>query len=402
MPRTAARSVLRPLLLVLSLTLHCLVPAPAFAQQAGGDNFADGDVLKITAYGREDLTGQYSVQPGPVLSLPLIGTVQLGDWTARQLEKELSKAWENRLGSPMSVTVEFSQRAPFYVLGSVNSPGSYAYRNGLTVLQAVAVSGGIEKTLVGSNSLRLDLVHEQERHLQALDKLARATARAARLQAERDGRDQITLDPPFTLIPKEQMDAIVAEESRLLNSRSRQNAIKEHLMSDQIKLGEAEIASYQRQLDDMDGQQSQLNKEANRIRRIPGQQVRTFELEQRATTLETTRASIAASISRAKVEVETARNGIADLQEARQREITEGLMDAGQAIHESQLAATSSQDALSAAGGSATGPTLAFKLIRNGKDEVANVTSTTLLRPGDLLEVSLAQPPVQQQSAASP
>ena len=45
------------------------------------------------------------------------------------------------------------------------------------------------------------------------------------------------------------------------------------------------------------------------------------------------------------------------------------------------------------------GRTLVFKLMRNGKDEVANVVSTTLLRPGDLLDVSLATGRPQQSTS---
>lgn len=403
MPEPAAVREFRPLLRLfrvsLILSLWLVTPALSFGQEAG-DGFADGDVLKITAYGREDLTGQYSVQTGPVLSLPLIGALKLGNWTARQLEAELAKAWENRLGSPMSVTVEFAQRAPFYVLGAVNAPGSYPYRSGLTVLQAVAVSGGIEK-LKGSDGIRIDMIREREHRLQALDKLARATARKARLEAERDGRDRVTLEPPFTLISQDQMNGILLEESRLLDTRSRQYAIKEHLLSDQIRLGEAEIASYQRQLDTMEGQQGQITREASRIRRVPGQQVRVFELEQRGSTMETTKASIAASITRAKVAVETARSGIADLREARQREITEALLDAQQAIQEAEVTLSAAEDVLSSSEGSAAGDMLSFKILRNGKDEVQNAMSTTLLRPGDLLEVTFSPMAAAQQSATS-
>lgn len=367
--------------------------------QETGDGFADGDVLKITAYGREDLTGLYSVQPGPVLSLPLIGTVQLKDRSPRQLETELSTAWENRLGAPMSVTVEFSQRAPFYVMGAVKTPGAYPYRGGLTVLQAIAVSGGLPSGL-SSNGTVIDIIRERERRLQAIEKLARAQARQARLLAERDGKEQFALLVPFTLIPAEQMAALLAEEGRLLDNRLQQFNIKKHLLSDQISLGEAEIASYQQQMKEMDGQQSQLDREAKRIKSIPGQQVRAFELNQRSTTLDTAKASLNASMVRAKIEVETARNGVADLQEARQKEITEGLLEAGQAIRENELTIAASEDALRSAGAVSPDQGLVFRLVRSGGGEVANVQSTTLMRPGDVLEVGFAPAAAPPQTSA--
>jgi protein involved in polysaccharide export with SLBB domain len=381
-----------------AMIVFCILGLPVQAQETG-DGFADGDILKITAYGREDLTGLYSVQPGPVLSLPLIGIVQLKGHTPRQLETELSTAWENRLGSPMSVTVEFSQRAPFYVMGAVKTPGAYPYRGGLTVLQAIAVSGGM-LTGFSNNGTALDVIRERERRLQAVEKLARALTRQARLLAERDGKEQFALPEPFTLLPAEQMTALLVEEARLLDNRAQQYTIKKHLLTDQISLGEAEIASYQQQVKEMDGQQSQLDREANRIKRIPGQQVRAFELNQRSTSLDTAKSSLSSSIVRAKISVETARNGIADMQEAREKEITEALLETGQAIRENELTIAASQDALRAAGVTSPDQGLVFRLVRSGGEEVANVQSTTLIRPGDVLEVGFAPTDAPSQTSA--
>jgi polysaccharide biosynthesis/export protein ExoF len=382
----------------LAVMLVAAPPMQAGAQQTE-HSFADGDVLKITAYGREDLTGQYSVQPGPVLSLPLIGTVELENRTARQLETELAAAWENRLGTPMSVTIEFSQRAPFYVIGAVSSPGAYPYRTGMTVLQAVAVSGGIQKQIGSTDErMRIDILREQERRMQAIERLAQAQARRARLLAEREGRAEITLEQPFNLVPKERMDRLLAEESRLLDARMKQHTLKERLLADQIRLGEAEIASYQQQHDTMTTQQEQIAKESTRIRRVPGQQVRIFELDQRTTTMETTKASLMASISRAKSGVETARNGIADLREARQREISESLLEAERAIKEGELTEAATRDMLAGTGQAGTAPALSFRLMRPGTAEIIAVQSSSVIRPGDLLEVGMSgaegQPPL--------
>lgn len=385
-------------LILLLLAWLLLTPLAAVAEgpDSTADRFADGDVLKITAYGRDDLTGQYIVQPGPLLSLPLIGTVQLAGRTARDLETTLSTAWENRLGSPMSVTVEFSQRAPFYVIGAVRSPGAYPYRGGLTVLQAIALSGGIIPQQTISDSARIDLIRESERRMQAIETLARAKARQARLQAERDGSNRVDVHTTSAVVPEARMVSILQEEARLLESRAKQYAMKEQQLSVQIKLGEAEIGSYQKQLKQMEGQKAQLAKEALRIRRVPGQQVRSFELEQRATSLETTMASINASISRATIQLEAARNEVASMQDTRQREITEALLEADQAIKASELTIAAAQDALATGGNAELQQTLSFRLLRNGKDEIKDVDTSTSLEIGDVLDVSISTHRISQ------
>lgn len=382
-----------------ALLLCTAVVIPAGAQQASS-SFADGDVLKITAYGREDLTGTYSVQPGPVLSLPLIGTVKLDNRSPRQLEADLATAWEDRLGTPMSITIEYAQRAPVYILGAVNSPGAYPYREDMTVLQAVAVSGGMQRQLTLHGNIRIDLIRERERRLQAIEKLAGSLARRARLIAERDGKTKIKLDQPFTLISRERMDGLLAQEESLLDMRSRQYAIRERLLAEQVRLGEAEVASYQQQYTTLESQQAQIAKEAARIRRIPGQQLRAFELDQRATALETTKAAITASTSRTAAAIETARGSLADAREARQRDITESLLEAERTIEEAKLTEAAARAILSAAGYEQPESTVTFKVITQGKDEPATVMSSTRLRPGDVLEVSVSDTVISAQTVS--
>jgi exopolysaccharide production protein ExoF len=361
-----------------ALLLSTAVATPSGAQQNNA-GFADGDILKITAYGREDLTGTYSVQPGPVLSLPLIGTVTLANRSPRQLEAELATAWENRLGTPMSITIEYAQRAPVYVLGEE-----------MTVLQAIAVSGGMQRQLTLQGNVRIDLIRERERRLQAIETLAGAMARRARLIAERDGKTELKLDEPFTLVSKQRMDGLLAQEEALLDMRTRQYMIRERLLAEQVRLGEAEAASYQQQYTTLEGQQAQIGKEAARIRRIPGQQLRAFELEQRATALETTKAAITASTSRTAAAIETARSSIADARESRQREITESLLEAEKSIEQAKLTEAAARAVLSAAGYEQPESTVTFKLIPQGKGEATTVMSSASLRPGDVLDVIIS------------
>lgn len=382
-----------------ALLLSTPIAHPATAQTVSG-SFADGDILKITAYGREDLTGHYSVQPGPLLSLPLIGTVELESRSPRQLETELATAWENRLGTPMSVTIEYAQRAPVYILGAVHSPGAYPYREGMTVLQAVAVSGGMQRQLTPHDNIRLDMIRERERRLQAIEKMAGALARRARLIAERNGKTDITLDQPFTLAATARMDRLLAQEAALLDMRSRQHSIRERLLAEQVRLGEAEAASYQKQYAELEAQQAQISKEAARIRRIPGQQLRAFELEQRVTALESTKATLTASATRTAANIETARSSLVDAREARQREITESLLEAERVIEEARLTEAASRNILSAAGYEKPERSVAFRLTHQGKTEASLVTSSAAMRPGDVLEVTLSddQTPIQAMS----
>jgi protein involved in polysaccharide export with SLBB domain len=99
-----------------------------------------GDKIHVTVYGERDLTGDYQVNTGGYVALPLAGSVKAIGLTPPELETALEKQFTS-LRNP-KVTVEVISFRPFYVLGEVQKPGEYPYRAGLNVLSAIAIAGG--------------------------------------------------------------------------------------------------------------------------------------------------------------------------------------------------------------------------------------------------------------------
>ena len=76
-------------------------------------------------------------------ALPLIGAVHAAGLTSSGLEGAVATALRHGdLVRGPSVAVEVISYRSIYVLGEVNKPGQYAYQPGMTVLSAVALSGG--------------------------------------------------------------------------------------------------------------------------------------------------------------------------------------------------------------------------------------------------------------------
>jgi protein involved in polysaccharide export with SLBB domain len=102
-----------------------------------------GDKLRVSVFGEDKLTGDYEIDPGGNLSLPLTGTVQAAGLTKRELEQLISRKLSsaNYIKDP-KVTVDIATFRPFYVLGEVEKPGEYPFRSGLNVMSAMAVAGG--------------------------------------------------------------------------------------------------------------------------------------------------------------------------------------------------------------------------------------------------------------------
>ncbi len=101
-----------------------------------------GDRIEVTVYGHEDLSGTYELDGGGSIAFPLVGPIALGGLTLRQAEAAIvGRLRPDYLKHPR-VGLQVLNYRPFYILGEVKKPGSYPYRQGLTVMEAVALAGG--------------------------------------------------------------------------------------------------------------------------------------------------------------------------------------------------------------------------------------------------------------------
>lgn len=123
-----------------------IASAPAAAAGTGAATrdyrLGPADKVRITVYGEETLTGEYSVTGSGSISFPLIGEIRASDRTLTQVREEIrAKLADGYLLEPR-VSAEVLTFRPFYILGEVNRPGQYPYTDDLTVPKAVATAGG--------------------------------------------------------------------------------------------------------------------------------------------------------------------------------------------------------------------------------------------------------------------
>ena len=105
------------------------------------------DLIEITVFQVPDLSRTVRVNSGGQISLPLIGVVQAGGLTIKQLEAEIGRKLSEKYLQNPQVTAfvkEFtSQRVTLE--GAVAKPGIYPLTGRTTLLQAIAMSGGLDK-----------------------------------------------------------------------------------------------------------------------------------------------------------------------------------------------------------------------------------------------------------------
>jgi len=100
------------------------------------------DRLKITVFGEKEMSKDYRVDSNGFISFPLIGDVMVKGLTASQTEDIIREKLKQGYLKKPSVSIELAESRPFYILGEVRRPGSYNYIPGMSVLKAVAISGG--------------------------------------------------------------------------------------------------------------------------------------------------------------------------------------------------------------------------------------------------------------------
>jgi len=117
-------------------------PKNTSASASQGYKFGSGDLIKVTVFNHEDLSGEYTINGAGLIALPLIGDVLAKDLTVKQVEEGITaKLKPDYLLNPR-VSVQVLNYRPFYILGEVKEPKSYPYVDGMTYLNAAAIAGG--------------------------------------------------------------------------------------------------------------------------------------------------------------------------------------------------------------------------------------------------------------------
>ena len=102
------------------------------------------DLIEIQVFGVDQLTRTVRVNSRGLISLPLVGNLEVGGLTSQQAESlVVARLAENFLQNPqvsLFIREYTSQRVT--IEGAVNKPGVYPLRGPTTLLQSLAVAGG--------------------------------------------------------------------------------------------------------------------------------------------------------------------------------------------------------------------------------------------------------------------
>jgi polysaccharide export outer membrane protein len=101
-----------------------------------------GDKMRIIVFGEPELSGEFYVDDGGSVDLPLIGDIAAGGQSVAEFEKLVIASLSNGYLRDPKVSIEVLNYRPFFIIGEVKNGGEFPYKGGLTVQDAVAIAGG--------------------------------------------------------------------------------------------------------------------------------------------------------------------------------------------------------------------------------------------------------------------
>lgn len=102
------------------------------------------DVLAILFWRDKDTSAEVVVRPDGKITLPLINDVQAAGLTPDQLRARVQEAAQQYFEDPnVSVVVRQVNSRKVFITGTVAKPGTYPLTSKTTVLQLIAMAGGL-------------------------------------------------------------------------------------------------------------------------------------------------------------------------------------------------------------------------------------------------------------------
>lgn len=118
------------------------------------------DVLGVVFWREAELSGDVTVRPDGRVTLPVIGELQAAGLRPEDLKKQIETAATKYVTDPnVTVVVRAINSRRVFVTGRVTTPGVHLLKGPLTVMQAIALSGGVTEFADAKNIKVLRIVH---------------------------------------------------------------------------------------------------------------------------------------------------------------------------------------------------------------------------------------------------
>jgi len=123
------------------------VTAATAAETSADYRLVAGDKLRIEVYKDAQLSQSAQIRPDGKITMPLIGDITAVNQTPAQLRESLTESLKEYVTNPSVTVIVVETVVPTaFVMGEVRSPGAVPLQREVSVLQALALSGGLTES----------------------------------------------------------------------------------------------------------------------------------------------------------------------------------------------------------------------------------------------------------------
>ncbi|TIX42924.1 MAG: hypothetical protein E5V40_05190 [Mesorhizobium sp.] len=411
---------LAPIILLFAHASLANGPALAEEHNANAYRVQPGDVIGFAVIGYPEMQKRAVIDQSGVVMLPVLGPVNVRQKTIEDVRKEVievlkpkslpqrsadgTESWTNFY--PDQIILDIEEYRPIYIDGDIASPGTQAFRPGMTVRQAVAAGGGFK---IGRGELENPelTVAELSGRLDVLRiKYQESEIKAARIEAQLSGAKAIEVadvqrDP--SLEPRRD-DALQQEQKQLEALYADQEKERASIKLATTKAAERMGYLREQQKTDQAGAAADAT-ELDRLKKLFDKgliQITRVNDAQRAVLLSATRAL------QTNAEISRLERDQGDLQRSLEKLTDQGRIDLLASLQIESAAKTqmrAEMDSLAkqiayvrqlrsdlVAEGSRR-VTIGVTRTNDGQSETTEATEDTLLAPGDTITITLEIPP---------
>lgn len=403
------KNVSRQALLCAALLNTVCIVLPAAAAQLP---LAPLTKLRLTVVQFVALTGDYKrwdalggdldVGPDGTLSVPILGSIDVSGMSVDQLGTEIAARLQAKLGllDAPNAAVQILAYPPVYVVGSVSTPGQYAFQPGMSVVQALALAGG-ERRAETASSLSETIKLQADLDSFSSD-IVRLTARIARLKTEfARGAD---LAFPVEINKTDQLTAeIIAQELQIFHAHVNEFARQQTGLTQLAELYNAEIGALQQKAAAVEQQIAQAQKQVDTITALvkagSATVSRLNDAERALADLRSQTLDNVIATMTARENLNRSQRDLAKLQDEQQSDTASQLQQEQAALEKLMLNQTSTMRMLRQSVevdqnmvlARAATTSLVYSIVRqqDGRATILDATEASILKPGDLVRVTM-------------
>lgn len=368
-------------------------------------DLAGAERVRLRIWGMNDSSGEYGIEQGSI-SVPGVGRVSVVGKTAKSLEAVISARLTAMVRREVNVSVEIARYHPFYATGLVARAGSLDWRPGLTVIQAVALAGGVLRNGGVEETPERSVVLQQTR-----SQLQFALAQYERLKAEKEGASVVSSSPRLRQLGE---TSAVAGRAAMTGFMARQNQVLEEQkasLNSQVASLEREKAAAEKEVEAAQVQSRVAAQQVGITRQLldglnqlkaSGNIANARYLAQQndVLTAEVRLAESRAHVERARARVASIERQMTILRQERRATLNERIeaLEREIAQHELTLAASAGTREPDGA------PAVEFNIARKTQAGISTIAATlfTEILPGDVVIVSSAAERGAQTASTAP